>query len=154
MKAKILASLIAVLIVAASFVVGEGTVTETKYEGLGGSIWRVEYDWTTSTNSWASLSTGRLVGTVVRVSFDPDTTSPPAAAYDVTLTDEDGIDILAGLGANLASNAASSTVPGVPTHDGTGSTNMAPFAINGVLDLIVTNAGSETVGEIVIYLKR
>lgn len=100
----------------------------------------------------ATVASGLPVsGEIQRVVIDP--LSPaPTAAYDLTLTDEDSIDVLAAQGANLDATASKSFVPGTPLTDGT-TTSTRPIVVDGILTLNVTNAGSGGAGKVVVYVR-
>lgn len=117
------------------------TLTETRHT----SVKRIMWDWlSTDAGAVVSATTYAYDGLLERVVFDPDAAgTQPTNAYDVTITDPDGNDVLAGLGADL-SNAA--TV--VKTH-ANGLT-----AVSGqVLTLNVTNAGDAKGGIVIVYLR-
>jgi hypothetical protein len=114
-------------------------------------IRRYDLAWTSHTDGSVGLSAGSFFGEVVRVSFNPGATAP-SAAYDVTITDGDGLDILAGQGANLHETNSSHVCPGVPLKDGT-TTSVVPVAVHGELTLNITNAGDSKTGVIRIYLR-
>jgi len=111
--------------------------------------------------TWVSDdTTGAVSGTVSavngilwKVTFKPDSGgTQPSNLYDVTLNDAYSVDTLAGQGANLANNANTSVVPGVPMKDGT-TTSTHPCAIDGDLTLAVTNAGNSKGGVVVLYVR-
>src|SRR5512139_1116304 len=79
------------------------TLTETRYT----SVKRIMWDWlSTDAGAVVSATTYAYDGLLERVVFDPDAAATqPTNLYDVTITDPDGNDVLAGLGADL-SNAA------------------------------------------------
>lgn len=70
----------------------------------------------------------------------------------MTLTDESGVDVLAGQGANLGNAVASNVCPGVPLKDGT-TTGVASQQVFGSLTLAVANAGNGKAGTVVLYLR-
>jgi hypothetical protein len=117
------------------------TLTETTHT----SVKRIHWDWlSTDTGAVVSASTVAYDGLLERVVFDPDAAgTQPTDQYDVTITDPDGNDVLAGLGANLTN---ASTV--VKTHaDGL-------TAVGGqILTLNVTNAGNAKGGLVIVYLR-
>lgn len=117
------------------------TLTETRYT----SVKRIMWDWlSTDAGAVVSATTYAYDGLLERVVFDPDAGGTlPSDGYDVTITDPDGNDVLAGLGANLAQG---STV--VKTHaDGL-------TAVSGqVLTLNITNAGNAKGGIVLVYLR-
>jgi hypothetical protein len=120
------------------------TLTEQKHT----SVKRVYWDWL-STDAGVVLSptTKAYDGLIERAVFTPDNPggggTQPTNAYDVTITDADGVDVLAGLGADLANNA---TV--VKTH-----ANGLTAVAGSVLTLNVANAGNAKGGIVILYLR-
>lgn len=127
-----------------------GTVTTTQ---LGSGVVRYAIAWTSNSSGAASGTTDLISGTICKVEFIPGSGgSQPTNAYDATLTDAGGVDILAGQGADLSNSAASSVVPGVPFKDGT-TTTTSPCVIADQLTLSVTNAGDTKSGQVVLYVR-
>ncbi len=79
------------------------TLTEKTHKTVKKIVW----DWTcTETGVVISETTNTYDGELLGAMFIPDAGgTQPTNAYDVTVTDADGYDVLAGLGADL-SNAA------------------------------------------------
>lgn len=109
------------------------------------------------TLAWTSTAGGAVAGTptvqvrgeIVRVTFVPGTAgNQPTDLYDVTLLDTSGVDVLAGLGANLSNAAVSHTCPLI----GNGVTTNQRMAINDTLELQVANAGATKKGTVHVYL--
>ncbi|MEX2113320.1 MAG: hypothetical protein WD845_09050 [Pirellulales bacterium] len=95
---------------------------------------------------------GAIIGTLHRVAFIPDGGgTQPTTLYDVTLLDENAIDVLGGQGANLSNSVASHVCPGVPLKDGT-TTGTTPIKLRDVLQLVVANAGNAKGGTVVLYV--
>ena len=76
-----------------------GTCTHTRTRRPGG--------WIRDTFSWTSDSSGNVTKTITKEGcygyaqrLDTDPTDGPTANYDITINDDDGIDMLAGNGAN------------------------------------------------------
>ena len=115
-------------------------VTETRKSG----IYKISFDWTSSTAGAVSETTTYSYNAqVMRAIFAPDAGgTQPTDAYDVVVNDDDGYDVLHGLGANL-SNAAN-----VYKSNGDG---LGCF-MSSKLTLSVTNAGSEKGGIVTLYL--
>lgn len=108
--------------------------------------------WTSSTAGAAS-ATVELNGTLLAVVFKPDSGgTQPTDAYDITVTDTQGIDILSGLGANLSNSTATKKCPLIAATDGT-TTTAVPHALSGSHTLTVSNAGSAKGGTVVFYLR-
>jgi hypothetical protein len=72
----------------------------------------------------------------------------PTNLYDVTLLDDDGTDLLAGLGANLSNVTASAVAPML------GASTNVPVVVVGSANLVVANAGAAKQGTIVLYFVR
>jgi hypothetical protein len=74
----------------------------------------------------------------------------PTDNYDMTLDDEDNVDLLSAQAANLDNATTYNLCGGVTVYDGA-SSNAIPFVVNGTLTLEITNAGSENGGIVRIY---
>jgi len=111
---------------------------------------KISFAWTSTAGGAVSGNlTGRLAGTIERVVFKPGTAgSQPSDLYDVTLLDEQGVDVLAGKGANLSNATTTQIVPLI----GDGTTTDKPVVVNGTLELQVANAGATKSGEVHVYL--
>lgn len=133
----------------AGLLFAEGTITETQAKG---SPAKYTFAWTASTNGHVGgVSTFHVRGQVLRAVLTGISTG---TTYSVTLKDESAVDILAGLGAGIASNAVVSVVPAEQMTDNASSTNLvAPFAINDILTLSVTNVGSLKTGSVILYVE-
>src|SRR5688500_13762736 len=65
----------------------------------GKTFERIVVDWTSDTDGTGSVSISNLYGWLVRLVTDPGATAP-TDDYDLTLVDEDSVDVLAGAGLN------------------------------------------------------
>ena len=122
-----------------------GTVVTTEVTHT--SVKKVTFAWTSSAGGAADATTTAVFdGDVFCAVQIPNTgITQPTNAYDVTVTDADGHDVLGGLGANL-SNAAN-TVKNKAAGD-------ELVAVAGSkLTLAVTNAGAAKTGEVVLYIR-
>jgi len=143
---------------------GSATLTITNEIGGIGSyasargiaIYRI--DWTSHTDGVVSAVIPEIVGTISRVTFNPDGTAAPSDNYDVTLKDADAFDVLGGNGGNLdEANTASLTAFTTRCSDTptTGSASgYEPVAVCGPLTLSIANAGNKKKGSIAIYIRR
>lgn len=135
-----------------------GSITETQlYDSRFTStqINRHALAWVSdaSGNVNGTPTTAAIRGTILKVEFKPDTGgTQPTNAYDVTLTDTAGVDVLAGQGANLSNSTATAVVPGVPFTDGT-TTAVAPCVVAEALTLNVSNAGNAKGGQVILYVR-
>lgn len=58
-------------------------------------------DWVSdSTGGTVSQSIGRISGSIIALETNPDDSAAPSDNYDITLEDEQGLDVLLGLGAD------------------------------------------------------
>lgn len=118
-----------------------GTVTTTE-ERLG-AIHKITFDWTSSSSGAADATTANYyTGVIERVVQIPGATTP-TAAYDVVVNDDDGADVLLGLGANLSETATTQKVY---------SDKLGTVA-NAQLTLAVTNAGNAKTGKTILYIR-
>jgi hypothetical protein len=123
-------------------------ITQTQISG----VLRVAIAWTSDSSGNASATTDPISGTLCKVEFVPGTSgNAPTTAYDITLTDVGGVDVLAGQGANLTLSPTS-VVPGVPFTDGT-TTSTAPCVVSDALALAVSNAGNTKSGQVILYVR-
>ncbi len=81
----------------------------------------------------------QLQGFITRVVTNPGATAP-TDDYDLTLLDEDGVDVLDSLGLNRDTATSEQLLPAVPIW------------IDGTLTVTLATAGDEKVTKIVIYM--
>lgn len=90
-----------------------------------------------------------LAGEILAVKFIPDAGGTiPTDAYDVTLLDDDGVDVLLGLGANLNHDLASTVIPIM--NNGTQYYGRVP--VLDELELVVGAAGNAKGGKVILFL--
>ena len=133
----------------AGFVLAEGIVTDVK--STQGNPVKQTISWTASTNGVVSETdlSNYSRGIIERVILDGSSTG---TTYSLTLKDSSGVDVLAGLGAGVSTSVVYCVVPGISVTDGT-TTNVVPFAVNDLLSLEVTVAGSNRTGSVVLYIR-
>jgi len=127
-----------------------GTIVETFQNHR--SVRSLALAWTSSAGGAVSgiPTAEKLSGELLRVTIVPGTgDAEPSNDYGVTLLDDDGIDVLAGKGANLSNVNASELCPLV----GDGTTTVQPVAIDGNLTLVVSAAGATKSGTVKIYFR-
>lgn len=120
-----------------------GAVTHT--EEIFRHIKKVRFDWT---SDGAGAVSGFLTETPYTGKIEALVTVPsgggtaPTDLYDVTVLDEDGIDVLAGAGANRAAAATQQVLSaslGVVAYD--------------KLQLVVANAGAAKQGAVILHIR-
>ena len=132
---------------------GAAGVSETNAVPSQSFVQRRDIYWNTQVRAGGAVTgtVSKVDGRIERVTFIPGAAPKhPANAYDITLKDEDGVDVLAGLGANLSSNVTSCVVPGI-TIDG--GTNRVCFTVQNSLTLTVSNATSNRIGIVRLYIR-
>lgn len=127
--------------------VGTATVTEE----TSGTIKKIKWAWTAGDaaapaqdGGCTKQTTYAYSGVIVAVAQLPGTAGDqPTNLYDVTITDEDSVDVIGGLGIDL-SNAANTWKE---TCDGLGA------VANDKLTLNVSNAGTSNTGTTIVYIR-
>lgn len=111
----------------------------------------------TTAVAWTSDGSGNYSGTVflngvlLAVIFYPGSPTP-TTAYDVTISDPYGVDILSGQGANISSSTAVKKCPLIAATDGT-TTTAVPGAVNGTHTISIAGAGAAKQGTIAFLLR-
>lgn len=117
-----------------------------------GGVRHVTQDWTSDAGGDAD-AVFSVNGELLAVEFCPGTGGvQPDNSYDVTLTDEYGVDVLAGMGADLSNVDALILCPGIPFTDGV-TTTITHRPLYNTLTLAVRNAGNAKEGAIRIYYR-
>lgn len=123
---------------------GSITVTTTRV----GPLTRYDIDWLSSAGGAVSANTFSVkTGELVEVRFTPDGGgTQPTDLYDLTMTDADGTDVLAGTGANLSNATATAVVPVISTY-------FRRQLTAGDLTPVIANAGNAKGGNIVLLVR-
>lgn len=117
-----------------------GTVTVT--EQTHRTLKRIKWSWTSTSGGAADkVTTATFTGEVLTLVTDPGGTAP-TDNYDITVTDADGIDVLAGAGANR--DTANTEYVLAASLGG---------CVDSVLTLNVTNAGNAKEGDVYVYIR-
>lgn len=119
-----------------------GTATVTRTTGVAGDY--VTVAWTSNAAGNVTVTGIHLEGMISRVTF-ANGSATPTNLYDVTMTDQDSIDVLGGDGANIA---VATNVVKVPALDSYQS------YVQGQHTVTITNAGNAKSGTLRIYLFR
>jgi hypothetical protein len=115
------------------------TESENRYP-----IRKIKWDWlSTDTGVVSSATLQQYTGAIVKVIFKSDTGgTQPTDAYDVTILDSDGFDVLNGEGANV--NRAA---PVIKTN-----LDQSMFVMGTTLTLTIAAAGDAKGGEVYLYI--
>ena len=117
-----------------------GTVVTT--EQTHRTLQRIKFAWTSSAGGAADATTAKVyIGEVLTLVTDPGATAP-TDNYDVVVNDADGIDVLAGAGAD---------------RDTANTEHVLAASLGGCVDskltLAVTNAGNAKEGAVYLYIR-
>lgn len=117
-----------------------GSITITYAEAR--TVRKVTLAWTSDASGNVSANlTKELSGNIQRVAFIPGSGgTQPTDLYDIVLLDSDGVDVLAAGGANLSNATKSQSI-------------VDARAIDGTLELQVSNAGNAKTGTVALYLR-
>lgn len=110
-------------------------------------IYRIAWTADASDGSVPSTqSDSDIFGFIVRVVTNPGATAP-TADYDITITDEDDVDVLGGEGADRSASASEQVIPMLGSSYG-------PCYVNSKLTFnLSNNSENSAVGEVVIYVE-
>lgn len=136
---------LAALLLLAALVAGPalaaGTVTVS--EETVGSVKKVVFTWTSSAGGAADATTTYAYnGAILRLITIPDSGTAPTALYDITVVDEDGVDVLAGAGADRSATATEQV-----------ATTSLGVVANDKLTLHITNAGNANKGTTIVLIR-
>lgn len=128
-----------------------GTVTVSYREHTSVRVAEVTWE---SDASGDATGTVALDGQIIKVTTNPDTDAP-SANYDITLVDEDGVDVAAGLLANRhTSNSEEAYLYKEITLGGTGTDRgILPIYHSGLVTFTVAAAGNAKNGVARIYYR-
>lgn len=121
---------------------------------------KITLAWTAAIDGTVAVTSQPVRGELSRVVFVSGQPCPTNATYAVTLKDSDGVDVLAGQGSAIATNApgsAGQVVPGVLVVSTAGVTNLVPVVVNGKLSLGISGVGTNATlgkqGSVILYVK-
>ena len=119
----------------------------------GRNVSKVIVDWVSHSTAGtvSQKSDEPIYGEVLRITTNPGATAP-TVNYDITLPDEDSVDIALG---TLANRHNSNTETVYPTVAGSAANSTdVQFAVAGYITLTIANAGNSKIGKVTIYLRR
>lgn len=112
------------------------------------TIRSVTWSWIATAGGAAGDVAVGISGEILRVVTNPGSPAP-SDNYDITIVDDDGFDVCAGLAQNRDTVNTESFVP----LTGDGTTTNQRFAVDGTLTLAVSNAGSGGAGTVTVYYR-
>jgi hypothetical protein len=117
-----------------------GTVTVV--ENRTGTAKKIKWSWTSDASGNADLVTSfPYDGEIIGLTTVPSGVAAPTDNYDITITDDDGDDVLLGTGQNRSATLTQFV-----------STGLA-VAANKKLTLNVSNAGNAKAGTTILYIR-
>lgn len=119
------------------------TITQ---DSINYPLQKIQWDWLSATGgAVSSAASGWYCGKIVKVSLASDgAPTAPDDAYDVTIEDQDGLDVLSGNGADVT--AAATVYINDPTK--------TLWVRSNVLTLKVASAGDEKGGVVTMLIQR
>jgi len=102
------------------------------------------WTFTTDGSGDASEESETILGRVKRAVTNPDNTNTPTAGWDLTITDEDGVDILCGNGADRDAGGSKVSEQAFPCP--------AEIAVASKLTFKVANGGGTNKGVVKLYI--
>ena len=121
--------------------------------GFRAGIRRVLIDWTSDDTTGAVTGTTRkIVGELIKGVTDPGSAAP-TANYDITITDEEGANVLAASADDLADRHTTSTET-VYFLLSNGTTPIGAYpVVCDALTVAVANAGNSKTGQLILYYR-
>lgn len=121
--------------------------------GANGRIRKVIVEWTSDdTTGSVTGTTEKIVGELIKGVTDPGSAAP-TDDYDITITDEEGADVLGASLDNLGDrDTANTEVVYFGLTDGTVNTSAFPVVCDK-LTIAVTNAGNSKTGQLTLYYR-
>ena len=117
-------------------------VSIKEYNGFPG-LKKIAWTWL-STDAGVvtgSKTTNKYTGDIVRLVTDPGVTAP-TAAYDITILDDDGVDVLIGAGADRSATLTEQV-----------NASSLGYIYDTCLSLEILHAGDSKIGVVYLYIK-
>lgn len=126
------------------------------YDEVNGRVHRIIADWVSDSSTGAVTGTTKVVnGRLVKGITDPGATAP-SDNYDITITDEEGVNVLTACTLSLE-NRHTSTTQEVYFLISDGGGTALPLAAHpvvcGTLSIAVASAGNSKVGQLILYIE-
>lgn len=126
----------------------------TDASGLTGGIRKVVCTWTTDSGGAAAGTSKRIVGALIKGVTDPG--DGPTDNYDITVTDEEGLDVLAVCQSGLSNRDTTNSEQVyflVLDAAGTPLAQSVHPVVSDALTVTVANGGSVKSGQLILYYK-
>lgn len=120
-----------------------------------GSVRKVLIDWTCDASGDVVVTTRKIVGTLVKAVTDPSATAP-TDNYDITITDEESVDVLAACQSTLIDRDTANSEQAYFLVKDTAGTPLAQSIHPVVCDKLtvtIAAAGNAKSGQIILYYR-
>ena len=104
----------------------------------------ITWAFTTDADGNASEESATVNGQINRIVTNPDNTDTPTAGWDLTIEDEDGVDMLCGNGANRDADGSKASEQAFPCPHN--------LAVTSKLTFTVANGGNTKKGVVKLYI--
>jgi len=124
--------------------------------GVPCSIRKLTCDWTSDGSGNASGTSPKIVGTIIKGVTDPGATAP-TDDYDITITDAEGLDVLAVCQSGLSNRDTANSEQVyflVLDAAGTPLTQSVHPVVCDQLTVTVANAGDTKSGQLILYYRQ
>jgi hypothetical protein len=117
-------------------------VSIIEYNGFPG-VKKIVWTWLATDQGivTGSKTTNKYTGEVTRFITDPGATAP-TAAYDITILDDDGVDVLIGAGADRSATLTEQVIA-----------SSLGYIYDSKLTLEILHAGDSKIGVVYLYIK-
>lgn len=127
------------------------------YDRGPGPVVRVIAEWTSddATGAVSGTTTAKVVGRLVKGVTDPGSAAP-TDNYDIAITDDEGVDVLAACQSTLANRDTTNTEQAYFLVLDAAATPLAQSVhpiVCSTLTVAVTNAGNSKTGQVILYVE-
>jgi len=134
-----------------------GSSVTFTYDRGPGPIKRVIADWVSDDSAGTASGTtaNKIIGRIVKAITDPGATAP-TADYDITITDDEGVNVLTACDDDLADRHTSTTQEVyflVKDHAGTPLAQSVHPVVCSTLAVAIANAGNSKVGQLILFIE-
>ena len=122
--------------------------------GRAANVCKVIADWTSDGSGNASGTTRKVVGELIKGVTDPGSPAP-TDNYDIVVTDEEGVNVLAACDDDLIDRDTTTTEEVyflLKDHAGSPLAQSLRPAVCDKLTITVSNAGNATKGQLILYV--
>jgi len=124
-----------------------------KWVELSPDIWRARFTWTCTdlgvvSEAFTAEEKARVFGMYLFLIVTNPSATAPTTLYDITLVDDEDLDIAGGVLANRSATVTEQEVPKL------GSTVYGDRIVDGGLTVTIAAAGDAKIGDVILYFRR